>query len=88
MPEIIRNRTIRPSTRKESSVNYRVHIDGITGSDILIVHITHESKLFKRTYKFRGKDILKKKSLGFTVTDNGRRGIEINWISTQPFYAR
>jgi hypothetical protein len=87
MPEVIRNRTIRPSTREKSSVNYRVHINGIAAADTLIVNITHESKRFKRTFKFRGSDILKKKSLGFKVADNGRKGIEINWISTQPVYA-
>lgn len=84
MPEIIRNRTIRPSTRKETSVNYRVHINGITSSDTLIVNISHESKPFRKTFKFRGKDIIKKKSLGFKVADYGRRGMQINWISTQP----
>lgn len=86
MPEIIRSRTIRPSTRKETSVNYRIHIDRIASSDTLTVNITHESKSFRKTFKFKGVDVLKKKSLGFKVVDNGRNGIEISWISTQPFY--
>jgi hypothetical protein len=83
MPEIIRNRTIRPSTRKETSVNYRVHIDGISASDTLIVNITHEKKPFAKSYKFRGGDVLKKKSLGFKVHDDGKQ-IIISWTSTQP----
>jgi hypothetical protein len=63
MPEIIRNRTIRPSTRKDSSVNYRVHIDGISASDTLIVNVNHESKSYFKTFKFRGGDVLKEKAL-------------------------
>ena len=83
MPEIIRNRTIRPSSRKDTSVNYRVHINGLSSTDILIVNINHESKPFKKTFKFKGIDVLKKKSLGFKVYDDGDQ-IIINWISTQP----
>ncbi|MES2558388.1 MAG: hypothetical protein V4590_01510 [Bacteroidota bacterium] len=85
MAEITRNRTIRPSTRLETSVNYRVHINGITANDTLIVNITHESKPFARTFSFRGKDVLQKKSLGFKVHENGKQ-ISINWISTQPHH--
>ena len=84
MPEIIRNRTIRPSTRLDSSVNYRVHIDGITASDTLIVNISHESKPYRKTFKFKGSDVIKKKSLGFKVNDDGKQ-ITITWTSTQPF---
>jgi hypothetical protein len=85
MAEIIRNRTIRPSTRQETSVNYRVHLDGVSPGDILIVNIKHESKAFAKTYKFKGSDILQKKSLGFKVYDDGKQ-IIISWISTQPIY--
>jgi hypothetical protein len=83
MPEIIRNRTISPLTRKATSVNYRVHIDGITASDTLVVNITHKTKPFTKTCKFKGSDVIKKKSLGFKVYDDGKK-IEIIWISTQP----
>lgn len=83
MPEIIRNRTISPLTRKATSVNYRVHIDGIAASDILVVNITHKTKPFTKTCKFKGSDVIKKKSLGFKVYDDGKK-IEIIWISTQP----
>ncbi len=83
MPEIIRNRTITPSTRKDSSVNYRIHLDSINAGDTLVVNIKHESKPFFKTFKFKGSEVLKKKSLGFKVTDYGSH-IEITWISTQP----
>ena len=83
MPEIIRNRTIRPSTRKDTSVNYRVHIDGIGPGDTLIVNISHEKKSFKKSFKFKGSEVIKKKSLGFKVNDDGKK-ININWISLQP----
>ncbi len=83
MAEIIRNRTIRPSTRQETSVNYRVHLDGISSSDTLIVNVKHESKAFSKSFKFKGSDVLKKKSLGFKVIDDGKQ-ILINWTSTQP----
>jgi hypothetical protein len=83
MSEIIRRRTIRPSTRLETSVNYRVSITNITASDILVVHVNHESKSFRKTYRFWGRDILKMKSLSFRVQDEGKR-IKIIWASTQP----
>ncbi len=83
MPEIIRKRTIRPSTRKTTSVNYRVDIGTVSASDTLIVEISHESKQFQKTFKFRGSDVVKKKSLGFTVTEKGQ-DITINWVSSKP----
>jgi hypothetical protein len=83
MAEIIRNRTIRPSTRQETSVNYRVHLDGISSTDTLIVNVKHESKAFSKSFKFKGSEVLKKKSLGFKVIDDGKQ-ILINWTSTQP----
>ena len=83
MPEIIRNRKIRPSSRLDSSVNYRVHLDAVAPADTLVVNITHESKSFTKTFRFKGSDVLKKKRLGFKVIDDGKH-IEIKWISTQP----
>lgn len=83
MPEIIRNRTIRPSTRKDTSVNYRVHLDGISAGDTLVVNIKHESKSFFKSFRFKGSEVLKKKSLGFKVSEIDNK-IEISWTSTQP----
>jgi hypothetical protein len=61
MPEIIRNRTIRPSSRKETSVNFRVHLNGITAAGTLVVNINHESKPFHKTFKLRAVRFLKEK---------------------------
>lgn len=83
MPEIVRSRTIRPSTRKETSVNYRVDLNGISPGDTLIINIDHESKPFRKAFKFRGSDVLKRKSLGFKVNDYGTH-MDIHWTSTQP----
>ena len=83
MPDIIRNRTISPLTRKDTSVNYRVHIKGVAAGDTLIINITHKTKPFAETFKFKGSDVIKKKSLGFKVYDD-EKNIEIKWISTQP----
>lgn len=83
MQEVIRKRTIRPSTRLKTSGFYRVSIVGLTAADILIVEINHESNPFNKTYKFKGSDVLKKKSLGFKVIEQDGN-VHINWISTQP----
>lgn len=84
MPEIIKNRVIRPSTRKKTSINYRVDIKNINSSDILVINIRHESKPFSRTYRFYGEDVLVKKSLGFKVKEV-ENSIQIQWVSTQPY---
>lgn len=83
MSEIIRNRTIHPSTRLATSVNYRVHLNGLSPNDILVVNIRHESRPWTKTFRFKGREVLKKKSLGFKVSEEGNR-IHIHWISTQP----
>jgi hypothetical protein len=83
MPEIVRKRIIRPSTRKEMSFNYRVDIKGINPDDTLIVELAHESKPFQKKFKFRGRDVLQKKSLSFKVNEVGAN-IAIQWFSTQP----
>lgn len=64
MPEIIRNRTIRPSTRLATSVNYRIHLDGLSANDTLVVNISHESRPWQRTFRFNGREVLRKKALG------------------------
>jgi hypothetical protein len=84
MAEIIKNRTIRPSTRGETSKTYRVHTESVSYDDILIVNIFHEAKKFSKTYKFNGADIAHKNSIHFKVIDNGH-SININWIGVTPF---
>lgn len=83
MNTIYRKRTIRPSSRKDTSMNYRIQMTGITSNDTVIVEIDHESKPFRKTYTFRGIDIVQRKSLSFTPVDYGTH-IDIIWRSTQP----
>lgn len=83
MAEIIRNRTIRPSTRKETSVNYRVNVDAVLKTDTLIVNIAHENGNFHRQYRFDGKDLAAKRNISFRVLNDGS-SIEIIWSGAQP----
>jgi len=83
MFEIIRNRTIRPSTRLKTSINYRVDVKIVDKRDILIVNISHESKSFLKTFKFAGKDVARKSTISFRVKDNGKK-IDIIWSGAQP----
>jgi len=83
MVEIIRNRTIRPSTRLETSKSYKIDTKAVSRGDILIVNIDHESKTFRRTYKFKGADIAYKDSISFRVNNYGTT-IDIGWSSASP----
>jgi len=83
MAEIIRRRTIRPSTRGKNSPNYRVDINKVGSGDILIVKVTHESRSYSKTFKFIGKELTKRKTLSFKVSEEGNK-ITIHWASTQP----
>jgi hypothetical protein len=82
MPEIERNRTLRPSTRKETS-SYKVNTEIVGVSDTLVVTIDHESKPFQKVFKFRGADIANKKSIHFTMIESDNK-ISIKWIGAQP----
>ncbi len=83
MKEIIRNRTIRPSTRLEKSKSYKIDTKSVSRGDILVVNIDHESKPFHKTYKFAGSDIAHKNSIGFRVNDFGTH-IDISWSGATP----
>ncbi|MBU7569093.1 MAG: hypothetical protein KAF41_00425 [Flavobacterium sp.] len=83
MAEIIRNRKIRPSTRKDTSINYRVDIARVLKDDTLIVNITHENLPFKKTFYFDGNDISYKNNISFRVSGIGDC-IEIFWSGAQP----
>ncbi len=83
MAEIIRNRTIRPSTRLNTSVNYKVDTQIVTSNDTLIVNITHEKTDYKRSFYFKGKYIASKDSIHFKVT-NTNVGIELEWSGVKP----
>ena len=83
MTEIIRNRTIRPSSRLEKSKSYKIDTKQITRGDTLVVNIDHEGKPFHKTYKFNGADVANKDSISFRVNDFGT-SIEISWSGAQP----
>lgn len=83
MNEIIRNRKIRPSTRLETSLNYKIDTEKVTVNDLLIVNITHESNSFSESYHFRGSDVYPKKSISFRVHDDGSN-IKIVWSGANP----
>ncbi len=83
MTEIIRNRTIRPSSRLEKSKSYKIDTKQVSRGDILIVNIDHESNPFKRTYRFNGGDVASKDSISFRVNEFGT-SFNINWSGAQP----
>ncbi|WP_293298404.1 hypothetical protein [Pedobacter sp. UBA4863] len=83
MAEIIRNRVIRPSSRQEQSKNYKIDTTKVCADDILIVNITHESKPFARTYKFKGDGIVHENIIHFIVT-NPNTSINISWSGAEP----
>jgi len=83
MAEIIRNRTIRPSTRLEKSKSYKIDTKTVSRSDILVVNIGHESKPFRKTFKFNGSAVAHKGSISFRVNDFGTH-IDISWSGANP----
>lgn len=87
MAEIIRNRTIRPSTRLETSNNYKIDTKLVTGSDTLIVNINHERKSFRQTFLFRGSDVANKNSISFRVNELGSH-LDIIWSGAKPIGTR
>lgn len=86
MTEIIRNRTIRPSTRLEKSKSYKIDTKAVSRGDILVVNIDHETKSFRKSYKFNGSDIAHKDSISFRVNDYGT-SIDISWSGATPIGA-
>lgn len=83
MATIFRNRTIRPASRLEQSKSYKIDTKIVGSGDVLIVHIDHESKAFKQSYTFDGKDVKDKNSISFRVNDYGSR-IDISWSGATP----
>lgn len=80
MEKIIRKRTIRPTTRKETSKNYKVDTKKVTSNSELIVYVNHESNLFEeRAFHFKGEDIANRDSISFKV-----EGLDIIWINIKP----
>jgi len=83
MVEITRNRTIRPSTRLEKSKSYKIDTKNVSRGDILVVNIDHETKPFRKTYKFNGSDVAYRDSISFRVNDYGI-SIDISWSGATP----
>lgn len=83
MTEITRNRTIRPSTRLEKSKSYKIDTKTVSRGDILVVNIDHETKPFRKSYKFNGSDVAHKDSISFRVNDFGT-SIDISWSGATP----
>jgi hypoxanthine-DNA glycosylase len=81
--DTIRNRTIRPSSRQETSKSYKINTEKVLSGDTLIVNIDHETKSFKKTYRFKGADVAHKDSISFRVADFGTH-IDISWSGAQP----
>ena len=66
MQIIIRNRTIRPSTRKADSA-YRVKVEKAKPEDYIIIFIDHESMDYRSIYKCSGELFQKSDSIHFKV---------------------
>ncbi len=82
MAEITRNRTIRPSSRQESST-YKIDTKVVGANDVLLVNINHESKSFVKSFRFSGKDLATKNSIHFSVYESGST-IEVTWSGAKP----
>lgn len=83
MATITRNRTIRTSSRLESSKSYKIDTKNIGRPDTLIVNIDHESKSFNKTYTFKGEQVTNRDSISFRVIDYGTH-IDISWSGANP----
>lgn len=83
MTEIIRNRTIRPSTRLEKSKSYKIDTKTVSQGGILVVNIDHETKSFLKSYEFNGSYVAHKDSISFRVNDYGTT-IDISWSVATP----
>lgn len=81
MGVIIKNRTIRPSTRNSDS-SYRVQVKNAGPDDDIVIFIDHESIDFRSIYKCTGELFQESDSIYFKVEDlNGK--IFINWMNGQ-----
>ena len=83
MTEIIRNRTLRPSTRLEKSKSYKIDTKNVSHKDILVVNINHESLPFQKIFRFTGSDVAHKKSISFQIKEVGDL-IDISWNGASP----
>lgn len=82
MAEIIRNRTIRPSSRHKSSKNYRVDTSKVKKGDTLLVNVYHESKPFLKSFRFGWKQVINR-NITFSTKTHGKEVI-IGWNKVKP----
>ena len=68
MSVIIRNRTIRPSTRDSNSL-YRIKVENAKIDDEIVIFIDHESKDFRSIYTCTGELFQESDSIHFKVED-------------------
>lgn len=78
MAKIVRNRVIRPSSRLETSISYKIDCKKVTSADTLEINITHESEDVHYTYEIDGGLVATKNSLHFTAEKIGGRW-QISW---------
>ena len=77
MGVIIKNRTIRPSTRNPDSA-YRIQVRNAIPDDDIVILIDHESMDFRSIYKCTGEVFQESDSIYFKVeSEEGK--ISINW---------
>ena len=79
MAEINKSRTIRPSSRLETSTSYKINVENISVNDTLVVTIDHESESFKKVDHFSGKQLQGRRSIHFKID-----GEDIIWSSVTP----
>lgn len=82
MAEIIRNRTIRPSTRSASSA-YKVKTDKVGRGDILTVNIDHEDGGFNESFTFKGAELAGRDNIYFKVRQTSGK-LVIDWSGVEP----
>jgi len=71
MSDIYKSRTIRPSSRLETSTSYKINVKNVSENDTLYVTVKHESKPFHKVFKFSGKKLSGRKSIHFrTIEDD------------------
>lgn len=79
---IIKNRTIRPSTRSENSP-YRIKVENPRPDDDIVIFIDHESRDYRSIYKCKGELFRESDSLYFNVEGINDK-ISIKWRNSEP----
>ena len=79
MGVIIRNRTIRPSTR-DANAPYRIKVENAKLGDEIVIFIDHESMDYRTIYKCNDELFQESDSIYFKV-ESKNRDISINWMN-------